>query len=172
MADSILVALNQTQLIDQFMPYLKLNAEPGTKLVFLVRTETSNWGNVEGHLPMVETGSITGREYRETAWRFNIDREKERAERKLASACAALRRKGVNPEVKMYAGSLSKALREYSKAGAPRLIIRAANYSFIKVFKNFLAALKLSAHHDVPSLAGRTFRNRFARVQGTFVLKI
>jgi len=152
MADCILVALEQTERIDQFLPYLGMTTQPGTKLVFLVCTATANWGDVESHLPMIETGSITEREYWENAWRFNIDREKERAERNLASACGALRRKGVNIEVKMYAGSLSKALREYSKAGPARLIIRHANYPFIKVFKDFFSALKLFTHHDVPSV--------------------
>lgn len=152
MADCILVALNQTELIGRFMPYLKVTAQPDTKLIFLVRTAASNWGEVESHLPMVETGNITAREYRENAWRFNIDREKERAELNLASACEALRRKGMNPEVKMYAGGLSKALRECTKVGPARLIIMPANFSFIKVLKAFFAALRLSARHNVPSV--------------------
>jgi hypothetical protein len=150
MTSCILVALNETELIDQFMPYLKMTAQPGTKLIFLVRTATSNWGEVESHLPMVETGNITAREYRKNAWRFNIDREKEKAERNLASACEALRRKGVSTEVKMYAGGLSKALRECTKASPARLIIMAVNFSFIKVVKAFLAALRLSIHHNLP----------------------
>jgi hypothetical protein len=32
------------------------------------------------------------------------------------------------------------------------LIIRHANYPFIKVFKDFFSALKLFTHHDVPSV--------------------
>jgi hypothetical protein len=150
MADCILVALNQTELINQFMPYLKLTARPGEKLIFLVRTATSHWGDVESHLPMVETGNISAREYQGHAWRFNIDREKERAERNLASACEELRRNGVTTEVKMYAGGLSKALRECTKAGPARLIIVPANYPFFKVFKTFFAALSLSRHPNVP----------------------
>jgi hypothetical protein len=150
MADCIFVALNETDLIAEFMPYLKMTAQPGTKLIFLVRTTTSNWGAVESHLPMIETGNITAREYRKNAWRFDIGREKERAERNLAWACEALRRKGVSTEVKMYAGGLSKALRECTKAGRARLIIMQVNFSFIKVSKIFLAALRLSIHHNLP----------------------
>jgi hypothetical protein len=150
MADCILVALNQTERINQFMPYLKLTARPGEKLIFLVRTSTSHWGDVESHLPMVETGNITAREYQGHAWRFNIDREKERAERNLASACEELRSNGVTTQVKMYAGGLSKALRECTKAGPARLIIVPANYPFFTVFKSFFAALSLSTHPNVP----------------------
>ena len=137
MADCILVVLNQTELIHQFMPYLKMTARAGEKLIFLVRTATSHWGDVESHLPMVQTGNITSREYQGLAWRFNIDREKERAEQNLTAACEELRRNGVTTHVKMYAGGLSKALRECTKAGPPRLIILPTNYPFLKLVKSF-----------------------------------
>jgi hypothetical protein len=150
MADCILVVLNQTELIHQFMPYLKMTARAGEKLIFLVRTATSHWGDVESHLPMVQTGNITSREYQGLAWRFNIDREKERAEQNLAAACEELRRNGVTTQVKMYAGGLSKALRECTKAGPARLMIVPANYPFFTVFKSFFAALSLSTHPNVP----------------------
>ena len=150
MADCVLVALNQTELIDRFLPYLKLTVRPGEKLVFLIRTATSHWGDVESHLPMVETGNITAREYRGHAWRFNIEREKERAERNLASACEELRRNGVTTQVKMYAGGISKALRECTKVCPARLIIVPANHPFLTVFKSFFAALSLSTHANVP----------------------
>jgi len=150
MADCILVALDETERIDHFMAHLKVTAQPGDKLIFLVRTAASAWGEVETHLPMVETGNITSREYRGSAWRFNIEREKQKAERNLALACEALRRKGMNAEVKMYAGGLSKAVRECTKAGAARLVVMPANYPGIQVVKAFLAALRLFSHHVPP----------------------
>jgi hypothetical protein len=153
MADCILVVLNQTELIHQFMPYLKMTARGGEKLIFLVRTATSHWGDVESHLPMVQTGNITSREYQGLAWRFNINREKERAEQNLAAACEELRRNGVTTQVKMYAGGLSKALRECTTAGPPRLIILPANYPFLKLVKSFFSALSLSTHPNVPIAA-------------------
>ena len=151
MADRILVALDETQRIHRFMAHLKLTAQPGDTIIFLIRTATSAWGNVETHLPMIETGSITSREYRRSAWRFNVDQEKEKAEHNLASVCEALRRNGIKPEVKMYAGGLSKAVRESTKAGATRLIVMPANYAIIYVVKAHLAALRLS--HNVPPVA-------------------
>ena len=150
MADSILVALDETQHIQRFMPHLKMTARPGDKVIFLVRTATSAWGEVETHLPMVETGNMTSREYRGSAWRFNIDREKQKAERNLALACETLQRKGMSTEIKMYAGGLSKAVRECTKAGATRLIIMPANYSRIQVVKAVLAALRLFSCHVPP----------------------
>ena len=135
------------------MPYLKLTARAGEKLIFLVRTATSHWGDVESHLPMVQTGNITSREYQGLAWRFNIDREKERSEQNLAAACEELRRNGVTTQVKMYAGGLSKALRECTKAGPTRLIIMPPKYSFIKRLKGFLAALRLAAGDGVTTTA-------------------
>jgi hypothetical protein len=152
MADCILVALDETERINRFMAHLKVTAQPGDKLIFLIRTATSTWGDVETHLPMVETGNITSREYRGSAWRFNLDREKQRAERHLALACEALRRKGMNAEIKMYAGGLSKAVRECTKAGAACLVVMPTNYPGIQVMKAFLAALKLFSHH-VPPIA-------------------
>ncbi len=150
MTDSILVALDETQRIHRFMVHLKLSAQPGDKIIFLIRTATSTWGNVETYLPMVETGNINSREYRGSAWRFNVDQEKQKAERNLECVCEALRRKGINAEVKMYAGGLSKAVRECTKAGASRLVVMPGNYPGIQVVKAFLAALKLFSHHVPP----------------------
>ena len=152
MADSIIVALDETQRIHGVMAYLKFAARPGDRIIFLIRAVTSTWGDVETHLPMVETGNITSREYRGSAWRFNVDQEKQKAERNLELICEALRRKGINAEVKMYAGGLSKAVRECAKAGATRLIMMPANYPRIQVIKAFLAALKLFSH-DMPAVA-------------------
>jgi hypothetical protein len=151
MADRILVALDETQRIQRFMAHLRLTAQPGDTIIFLIRAATSTWGNVETHLPMIETGSITSREYRGSAWRFNVDQQKQKAEHNLALVCEALRRNGINAEVKMYAGGLSKAVRECTKAGATRLIVMPASYASIHVVKAFLAALRLS--HHVPSVA-------------------
>jgi hypothetical protein len=64
--------------------------------------------------------------------------------------CEALRRNGMNPEVKMYAGGLSKAVRECTKSGAARLVVMPANHPDIQVAKALLAALKLSSHHVPP----------------------
>ncbi len=152
MADRILVVLDETRRIHRFMAHLKLTAQPGDTIIFLIRTATSTWGNVETHLPMVETGNINSREYRGSAWRFNVDQEKQKAERNLECVCEALRRKGINAEVKMYAGGFSKAVRECTKAGATRLIMMPANYPRIQVVKAFLAALKLF-HHHMPAVA-------------------
>jgi hypothetical protein len=152
MADSILVALDETQRIQRFMAHLKLTAQPGDKIIFLLRTATSTWGDVETHLPMVETGNITSREYLGSAWRFNVDREKQKAERTLELACEALRRKGIDAEVRIYAGGLSKVVRECTKAGATRMIVMPANYASIQIVKAFLAALRLLSHR-LPAVA-------------------
>ncbi|HEX6174760.1 MAG TPA: hypothetical protein VF089_12155 [Candidatus Binatia bacterium] len=151
MADRILVALDETQRIHRFMAHLRMTAKPGDTIIFLIRTATSTWGNVETHLPMIETGSITSREYRGSAWRFNVDLQKVKAEQNLASMCEALRRNGINPEVKMYAGGLSKAVRESTKAGATRLIVMPPNHTILYILKALLAALRLG--HHVPPVA-------------------
>ena len=151
MADRILVALDETQRIHRFTAHLKLTAQPGDTIIFLIRTATSTWGDVETHLPMVETGNITSREYRGSAWRFNAEREKQRAQRNLEWVCETLWRKGIHTEVKMYAGGLSKAVRECTNAGATRLIVMPANYAIIYIVKALLAALRLS--HNVPPVA-------------------
>ena len=152
MTDSILVALDETQRIHHFIAHLQLTARPGDKIIFLIRSATSIWGDVETHLPMVETGNISSREYRGSAWRFNIEREKQRAQHNLEWVCETLRRKGIHTEVKMYAGGLSKAVRECTKAGATRLILMPANYASVQAVKAFLAALRLLSH-DLPPVA-------------------
>ena len=83
MADSILVALDETQRIHRFMAHLELTARRGDRIIFLIRTATSTWGDVETHLPMIETGNITSRDYRGSSWRFNRDQEKQKSERDL-----------------------------------------------------------------------------------------
>jgi hypothetical protein len=70
----------------------------------------------------------------------------------LALMWEALRRNGMNPEVKMYAGGLSKAVRECTKSGAARLVVMPPNHPGIQVAKGLLAPLKLLSHH-VPPIA-------------------
>ncbi len=70
----------------------------------------------------------------------------------LALRCEALRRNGMNPEVKMYARGLSKALSECTKSGAARLVVMPANHPGIQVAKALLAPLKSLSHH-VPPIA-------------------
>jgi hypothetical protein len=134
------------------MAHLKVTARLGDKLVFLIRTAKSAWGHMETQLPMVETGNITSWEYRASAWRFNLEREKQRAECNLAAMYEALRRNGMNPELKMYAGGLSKAVLEWTKSGAARLVVLPANHPDIQVAKALLAPLILLSHR-LPRIA-------------------
>ena len=165
MADSILVALDETRRIHRFMPHLKSTARPGETIIFLIRKAASTWGDVETHLPMVETGNITAREYRGSAWRFNLEQEKHRAERDLELVWQALGRKGINAELRMYAGGLKQVVRECAKLGATRLVVMPTNYASIQLVKAYLAALRLLSSNVPPValLPPRIEQSRFER---------
>jgi hypothetical protein len=121
MNKKILVPLGQNDRTDEMIPYIEKVARPGMKVVFLVRYPVDGfiWGKEEfGMKATLEAKKVVSY----YSWEKNL----QRAERKVSSACAALRSKGVEAAIDVYAGSLRKAVRSHTLNGDVRLIMTPA----------------------------------------------
>jgi hypothetical protein len=121
MDKKILVPLGQNDRTEEMIPYIAKVARPGMKVVFLMRYPLGGikWPTKE---PDTETASEVKELLDYYSWGGNL----QRAERKVSSACAALRTKGVEVAVDVYAGSLKKAVRSHTVNGDVHLIMTRA----------------------------------------------
>jgi hypothetical protein len=118
MNKKILVPLAQNDRTEEMIPYVEKVARPGMEVVFLVRYPVDGfiWAKEEfGMKAALETKKLVSY----YSWEENL----QRAERKVSSVCAALRSKGVEAAVDVYAGSLRKAVRSRTINGDVHLIM-------------------------------------------------
>lgn len=121
MNKKILVPLARNDRTEEMIPYVENVARPGMKVVFLVRYPVDGfiWAKEEfGMKSALEANKLVSH----YSWEENL----RRAERKVSSACAALRTKGVEVAVEVYAGSLKKAVRNHTLGGDVHLIMTRA----------------------------------------------
>ena len=127
MAKQILVPLKRDDRVEEIIPYVEKVAQPGMKVVFLLRYPGEDLGRIfalcakmEGRKPerLAATRQLTDI----YSWEGNL----ERANRKVSSAVEVLRRKGTEAVVDVYTGSLRKAVRSYTVNGDVDLIVTPA----------------------------------------------
>jgi hypothetical protein len=121
MNKKILVPLGQYDRGEEMIPYIEKVARPGMKVVFLVRYPVDGflWGKEEyGMRAALEAKKLV----KHYSWEGNL----EKAKQQVAPACEALRAKGVEAAVDVYAGSLKKAVRSHTLNGDVYLIMTRA----------------------------------------------
>jgi hypothetical protein len=121
MNKKILVPLGQYDRSDEMIPYIENVAWPGMKVVFLVRylVDGVGWRKEEyGMRAALEAKKLVNY----YSWEGNL----EKAKKQVASACEALRAKGIETAVDVYAGSLKKAMRSHTLNGDVHLIMTRA----------------------------------------------
>jgi hypothetical protein len=121
MNKKILVPLEQYDRSDELIPYIENVAWPGMKVVFLVRylVDGVGWRKEEyGMRAALEAKKLVNY----YSWEGNL----EKAKKQVASACEALRAKGIETAVDVYAGSLKKAMRSHTLNGDVHLIMTRA----------------------------------------------
>src|SRR4029450_7125438 len=121
MSKKILVPLGQYDRSEEMIPYVENVARPGMEVVFLVRYPVDGfiWAKEEYGLRAALEAKELVNYY---SWEGNI----ESAKRKVAPACEALRAKGIEAAVDVYAGSLKKAMRSHTLNGDVHLIMTRA----------------------------------------------
>jgi hypothetical protein len=121
MSKKILVPLGQNDRTAEMIPYIEKVARPGMNVVFLVRYPVDGfiWGQEEFGMKAALEAKKLVRYY---SWEGNL----RRAAEKVSSADAALRLKGVEVAVDVYAGSLKKAVRSHMLNGDVHLIMTRA----------------------------------------------
>jgi hypothetical protein len=103
------------------IPYIEKVARPGIKVVFLLRYP------VDGFIwAKEEYGMRAALNAKELVNYFSWEGNLENAKKQVASVCEALRAKGIETAVDVYAGSLRKAVRSYTLNGDVHLIMTRA----------------------------------------------
>jgi hypothetical protein len=121
MNKKILVPLAQNDRAEEMISYVEKVARPGMEVVFLVRYP------VDGFIwAKEEFGMKAALEAKKLASYYSWEENLHRAAEKLSSACAALRPKGIEVAVDVYAGSLKKAVRSHTINGDVHLIMTRA----------------------------------------------
>jgi hypothetical protein len=121
MNKKILVPLGQYDRSEEMIPYIENVARPGMKVVFLVRYPVDGfiWGKEEYGMRAAFEAEKLVKYY---SWEGNL----EKAKQQVAPACEALRTKGVEATVDVYADNLKKAVRSHMLNGDVHLIMTRA----------------------------------------------
>jgi hypothetical protein len=108
MNKKILVPLGKYDRSEEMIPYIENVARPGMLVVFLVRYP------VDGFIwAKEEYGMRAALEAKELVNYYSWEGNLENAKKQLAPVCEALRAKGIEVAVDVYAGSLKKAARSH-----------------------------------------------------------
>ena len=100
------------------IPYIENVARPGMKVVFLMRYRLDGI-----RLHKEEYGMKAALEAKNSVNYYSWEGNLENAKKRLAPACEALRAKGIETAVDIYAGSLKKAVRNHMVNGDVYLIM-------------------------------------------------
>jgi hypothetical protein len=137
MAQQILIALRNQDRLGQMIPYIERIAQPGMKVVFLIRfhPEASfkrSQGLEEGRsVGELEKQWLAGRRVTET---HAIEEQMLVAQHKVFLALEALLKKGIETTVDVYTGSLRRVVKSYTRKGNVALIIKRASAPVMKQF--------------------------------------
>jgi hypothetical protein len=121
MSKKILVPLGKYDRSEEMIPYIEKVTRPGMKVVLLVRYP------VDGFLwAKEEYGMRAALKAKELVSHYSWEGNLENARKQVAPACEALRAKGIEASVDVYAGSLKKAVRSHMLGGDIHLIMARA----------------------------------------------
>ena len=121
MNKKILVPLGQHDRSEEMIPYIEKVARPGMEVVFLMRypVDALIWAKEEyGLRGAMETKQLV----HYYSWEGSL----ESAQKQVAPAREALRAKGIEAAMDVYAGSLKKAVRSHMLGGHVHLIMTRA----------------------------------------------
>jgi hypothetical protein len=121
MAKKILVPLGLNDRAEEMITFIENVTRPGMEVVFLVRYPV---GGIKW--PTKEPDTETASEVKELIDYYSWEENLRRAKSKVSSASEALRAKGIEAAVDVYAGSLKKAVRSHTLNGDVHLIMTRA----------------------------------------------
>lgn len=121
MAKKILVPLRLNDRAEEMIAFIDNVTRPGMEVVFLVRYPV---GGVKW--PTREPDTEPASEVKELIGYYSWEENLRRAKSQVSSASEALRAKGIEAAVDVYAGSLKKAVRSHTLNGDVHLIMARA----------------------------------------------
>jgi hypothetical protein len=134
MTPQILVALKSEDRLSQMIPYIEKIARPGMKVVFLIgfrpraAAKTPQYNSLG--LRYLEDARFVGDLEKPTFAGENIsgtalmEEQRLSAEHKVFLALEALRKQGVELTVDVYAGSLKRVVKNYTRNGNVHFIVK------------------------------------------------
>jgi nucleotide-binding universal stress UspA family protein len=152
MAGQILVPLRGTDRIEFILPYLEKIAQPGGGVVFLVHYGLDDLAEVTRPLLLVHT-DITEEQPRGGSDRQSIShRRTSSPETEIVRACRALREKGVELSVAVFAGSLNSAVCELAQKSKDPLVLLggARGNRFTRLFRKMGSFFKFLRPEMLP----------------------
>ena len=136
MARQILVALKSEDRLSQMIPYFEKIAQPGMKVVFLIRFSPQPASKASARVDRVrvprgsaffegglEKPRFTGENIRGTQ---SMEEQRLSAEHKVFLALEALLKRGIEITVDIYTGSLRRVVKSYTCKGDVHLIVMRA----------------------------------------------
>jgi len=135
MAPQILVALKSEDRLSQMIPYIEKIAQPGMKVVFLIRfspqpaSKASRHDSIELEFLQEsrffegesEKPRFTERNFRETQ---SMEEQRLSAEHKVFLALEALLKRGIEITVDIYTGSLKRVVKNYTRKGNVHFLVK------------------------------------------------
>jgi hypothetical protein len=112
--EKLLITMTGHDPIEKLMPCLEILARPGMTVIFLFPYPVDSWSYFRDHRITVESAIHATAVGRKVEQRYNWDAQKELAQRIIAPAVSALQHKGAQVEIHLCAGSLAKAIKNYS----------------------------------------------------------
>ena len=112
--EKLLVTMTGHDPIEKLMSCLEILARPAMTVIFLFPYPVDSSSYFRDHRITVESTIHATAVGRKVVQRYNWDAQKELAQRIIAPAVGALQNKGVEVEIHLCAGSLTKVIKNYS----------------------------------------------------------
>jgi hypothetical protein len=123
MTNHVLVALDGSDRIEQFLPYIERVVQPGLKVTFLFQYSIPVFYQLIGQLLAIHTGVTQSRLPDQFGRKGMMQQQMQLALDKVAPAGLALHNKGVEISVTVFTGSVRKVVHEYAKIGDVHLVL-------------------------------------------------
>ena len=112
--EKVLVIMTKHDPVRKLMPCLETLASPGRAVIFLFQYPVDSRSYFRDHRITVESARHATAVGRNVVHRYDWEAQKELAQQIIAPAVGALHNKGVQVEIHLYSGRLSKAIKNYS----------------------------------------------------------
>jgi hypothetical protein len=123
MGNKILVPLRKRDHIEEIIPYLKEVAQPGTSVIFLIHQPVNGFKWLQAYSAIMQCGLEKAVAVRRMVESYSAETRSQLARQGVFHACEALHEMGLKISVEAYAGSLTKALKNFVPGGDVELII-------------------------------------------------
>jgi len=123
MARKILVPFRSHDRIEEIVPYVEKVAQPGMKVIFLIRYPADEFEWLRDHWVTTESPRKMMLAARRVEQKYSWDEQMRLAKERVVPARQALERRGVEVAVDLFAGGLGKAVGSYRDNGDVHLIL-------------------------------------------------